>query len=169
MNSNSLVLRTDGFLSFLAGPLISHFLLSVLFPSPLLSLIFQHSLVSNPILFLRFIHYFCTIPFLLALLLFHFLHFFTSTQLLFISCPLLSIHLHKMSSLSLLFAFHSTSTFNTNALSCFLFPAGRCCRSISPQVCTSWALSAGNWLYVCSSSSPLFTSASGKESRRLER
>lgn len=57
----------------------------------------------------------------------------------------------------------------TSLLPHFLPPVARCCRSTSPQVCTSWALSAGSWPSACSSSSPSSTSASGKESRRLER
>lgn len=53
--------------------------------------------------------------------------------------------------------------------SCDLSPGATCYRSTCPQVCTSWDPSAGSWPSACSSSSPSSTSASGRESRRLER
>lgn len=51
----------------------------------------------------------------------------------------------------------------------YIPPVARCWRSTSLQGYTSWALSAGSWPFACSSSSPSSTSASGRESRRLER
>lgn len=107
----------------------------------------------------------------------HFLDFQHSHYLLF--CTLMSfsyMQFHPLFCHHCLFLVYPlynpcdlTSLPPTCLLPCFLPPVARCCRSTSHQVCTSWVLSAGSWPSACSSSSPSSTSASGKESRRLER
>lgn len=98
---------------------------------------------------------------------FHLLWFFTISHpvLLYHHLPcaiLLTVII--VDSLCPHFALSSSSPPNT-----YTPPVARCWRSTSLQGYTSWALSAGSWPFACSSSSPSSTSASGRESRRLER
>lgn len=112
----------------------------------------------------------CPLPFLLTSSYFFYLTFHRFATFLFFFFNF--CHL-PMDQISHLFHFavtpHCTLFSPTPLLPCFYPAVARCCKSTSLQVCTSWVLSAGNWPFACSSSSPSSTSASGRESRRLER
>lgn len=127
--------------------LVCHFLLFFKF---IFSLLLSLSCPRSPSLFPLFFDFFFACPFLLC----HHLPMCNFTNF-----PVITVY-----SLCPLFAPSSPSPPHP-----YIPPVARCWRSTSPQVYTSWALSAGSWPFACSSSSPSSTSASGRESRRLER